>query len=347
MGQSVLSPEELVAAPKQETRDRESPKNTSKCLICNGSQVTHFMTAPDRYHWRPEEYRLLRCSTCSHVWIANPPKPEEMGIHYSQEYHRAIMASGEESVEDRWGRQRDVITGLKKGGAILDIGCSSGAFLGMMKGRSWKLYGIEMEASTAAKAKAATGAEVFVGEALDAPFPAESFDVITGFDLLEHVYQPRQFLAKVLEWLKPGGIFYAGLPNIDSWEARALGTYWYGLELPRHISHFSPASLRHASNTLGFQEMILTTPFTTYIEDSVSYLCSRAIERIGITPIPMSKRGPRSIPMRLVRKALQLSLVNPFTHIACAAGAGPSMEAVFRKNGSPRNKATGVSGGKA
>src|SRR4029077_5919828 len=161
MGQSVLSPEELVAAPKQEARDHESPKNTSKCLICNGSQITHFMSAPHRSYWRPEEYRLLRCSTCSHVWLANPPEPEEMGVHYSREYHRAIMASRDKPVEDRWGRQRDAVARLKKGGAILDIGCSSGAFLGTMKGGSWKLYGIEMEASTAAKAKADTEAEVF------------------------------------------------------------------------------------------------------------------------------------------------------------------------------------------
>ena len=346
MGQSVLNPEELIVAP-EEALDRKPLKDTSKCLICNGSQITHFMTAPDRFHWRPEEYRLMRCSTCSHVWLANPPKPEQMGIHYSQEYHRAIMASGEQAAESRWGRQCDVVARHKKGGSILDIGCSSGAFLGMMKSKSWKLYGIDMEASTAAKAKAATGAEVFVGEALDAPFPAESFDVITGFDLLEHVYQPRQFLAKVLEWLKPGGIFYAGLPNIDSWEARAFGTYWYGLELPRHISHFSPASLRHALNSLGFQEISLTTPPTSYIEDSVSYLCSRSIERMGITPTPMSERGPRSIPLRLVRKALQLSLVVPFSQIASMAGAGPSMEAVFKKNGSPKNQTPVVSGGKA
>ena len=136
-----------------------------------------------------------------------------MGIHYSEDYHRAIMAGGEKSAPSRWQRQRDVIARHKKGGAILDIGCSSGAFLGTMKGGSWKLYGIDMEASTAEKARAATGAEVFVGDVLDAPFPAESFDVITGFDLLEHVYHPRQFLAKVLEWLKPGGIFYAGRPQ--------------------------------------------------------------------------------------------------------------------------------------
>ncbi len=79
-----------------------------------------------------------------------------------------------------------------------------------------------MEESTAERARATTGADVFVGDVVAAPFLRESFDVITCFDVLEHVYSPREFLAKVLEWLKPGGIFYAMMPNIDSWEARAV-----------------------------------------------------------------------------------------------------------------------------
>jgi SAM-dependent methyltransferase len=346
MDQIPVSAVQLIDA-QEESHSHAMPEDSSKCPLCSGGQIVHFMTAPDRFHWRREQYNLMRCSTCSYVWLAGPPKPEEMGIHYSEDYHRAIMAGGENSAPSRWQRQRDVIARHKKGGAILDIGCSSGAFLGTMRGGSWKLYGIDMEASTAEKARAATGAEVFVGDALDAPFPAESFDVITGFDLLEHVYHPRQFLAKVLEWLKPGGIVYFGLPNIDSWEARMLGTYWYGLELPRHLSFFSPRSLRHVLTSLGFQEISLFTPPTAYVEDSASYICSGVLQKIGISPLPMSKRGPRSIPFRAVRKALRLSLVAPYAQIASWAGAGPSMEAVFAKPVSHTNKATGVSGGKA
>lgn len=332
MGQSTLSPQQTIEI-QDKSAERVMPETASKskCPLCGSSQVIPFLTTTDRFHGRAEEYDLMRCSGCSYVWLADPPKPEEMGPHYSEDYHRVIMTAGEVSAESRWKRQRDTVAHYKKGGSILDIGCSSGAFLGTLKGGSWKLYGIEMEASTAEKAKAATGAEVYVGEALDAPFPDESFDVITGFDLLEHVYHPRQFLAKVQQWLKPGGIVYFGLPNIDSWESRILGTYWYGLELPRHLSHFSPRSLRHVMTTLGFEEVRLTTPRTSYIEHSGAYLCSEAIKMAGGSPAPMSKRGPRSVPWRAVRKGLQLSLVVPFSQIASMADAGPSIEAIFRK----------------
>jgi SAM-dependent methyltransferase len=348
MAQSTLSPLRAIEA-LEESREHAMPETASKskCPLCGNGQVVPFMTTTDRFHWRAEEYDLMRCSGCSYVWLADPPKPEEMGPHYSEDYHRVIMAAGENSGPGRWQRQCDTIMHHKNGGAILDIGCSSGGFLKTMKGAAWKLYGIEMEASTAAKAKAATGAEVFVGDALDAPFPDETFDVITGFDLLEHVYHPREFLAKVQQWLKPGGIVYLGLPNIDSWEAHIFGTYWYGLELPRHLSHFSPRSLRHVFNSLGFQEVSLLTPRTSYIEHSASYLRSEMIKRTGSTPVPMSKRGRRNIVWRAARKGLQLSMAVPFSQIASMAGAGPNMEAVFRKRVARTDKSSGDAGGEA
>jgi SAM-dependent methyltransferase len=305
---------------------------STKCPLCEASAASHFMRTTDRFHWRSDEYDLMRCSSCSCVWLANPPRPEEMPFHYDEDYHKVIMAGGEMSATRRWQSQRENIARHKQRGSILDIGCSSGGFLGTMKGGSWNLYGIEMEALTAEKARQATGAEIFVGEALDAPFPAESFDVITCFDVLEHVYHPRQFLTKVLEWLKPGGIFCAGLPNIESWEARALGTYWYGLELPRHLFHFSPRSLRYVMTSLGFQEISIATPGTSYLERSGSYLCSEALQRIGIAPRPMAKDGQRSLPARVVRKALRTVLIAPFGQLASSVGAGASMEVIFAKS---------------
>jgi len=254
-----------------------------------------------------------------------------MSVHYDKEYHQAITMAGEGSAFDRWRRQREHILRQKQSGAVLDLGCSSGGFLGTMKGKSWKLFGIEMEASTAEKARQATGAEVFVGDVIDAPFRAGSFDVITCFDVLEHVYDPREFLGKVRQWLKPGGIFYVMLPNIESWEMRMLRTYWYGLELPRHLFHFSPRSLRYIMNALSFREVELATPPTSYLERSAGYVVSAALESVGFSPAPQSQQRRFSFPERALRKALRLTLVACFAQLAAVAGSGPSIEAIFRK----------------
>ena len=306
-------------------------RDIARCPLCGASVISRFMSAPDRFHWRHQEYELLRCSSCTYVWLDGPPKPEEMPVHYDEDYHRAIVTAGEKSAEGRWRMQRERISQYKKSGALLDIGRSSGGFLGTMKANSWKLYGIEMEQSTAERLRLATGAEVFIGDAMDAPFATDSFDAITCFDVLEHVYNPRDFLSKVREWLKPDGIFYTTLPNIDSWEARLLGTCWYGLELPRHLSHFSPRSLRYVMTSLGFQEIAIATPASSYVERSASYVCSEFLEKVGISPVPMANTGPRGIAARAVRKVLRLTLIELFAAAASLAGAAGSVEGIFSK----------------
>jgi 2-polyprenyl-3-methyl-5-hydroxy-6-metoxy-1,4-benzoquinol methylase len=336
----VLEQERPVANDFAEEMQRHS----YACPLCGGAGVVPFLTAPDRFHLRTELYHLLRCSSCSAVWLDSPPRPDQMDIHYDDDYHRAIMTAGETNPEARWRRHRELIARHKQGGAILDIGCSSGAFLGAVKSPSWKLYGIEMEASTAQRARAATGAEVFVGDVDDAPFAPNSFDVITAFDLLEHVYRPRQFLGNVLNWLKPGGIFFTMLPNIDSWESRMFGSYWYGLELPRHLFHFSPKSLRHVMLSLGFQEVSLSTSEVTYVERSVGYLSTEALKRTGFSPDSPAKAGQGSIPWRALRKLIRLTLLNPFGHVASMAGGGANIEAIFRKGSTAGSRMQGQSG---
>ena len=301
------------------------------CPLCGGRQVAELFVAPDRFHLRKERYRLVRCSSCTGVWLASPPKPEEMGLHYTEEYHKGIMAAGEGDVANRWKYPRRRIANYKQGGAVLDIGCSSGGFLSTMKGPAWKLYGIEMEESTAERARANTGASIFVGDAVAAPFLPDTFDLITSFDLLEHVYSPREFLTKVFEWLKPGGIYYAIMPNIDSWEARLFGTHWYGLELPRHLFHFSPRSLSCLMTDLGFEEVCVKTPRVSYLRRSAGYVFSSLLEKVGLPATPQATPKPRGIPRRVFNKVMQLVIAEPFAQIAASAGSGPSLEAVFRK----------------
>lgn len=314
-----------------QSNDLGKPQMIGVCPLCAGTQVSGFLKAPDRLHWRKDVYTLRRCSLCSCVWLNDPPKPEEMGIHYDEEYHKVVTSGGEQSAERRWQRQRDVIHHHKQGGTILDVGCSSGGFLSTMKGGPWKLYGIEMEESTAARARAKTGAEVFVGDAVRGPFPERFFDVVTAFDLLEHVYAPRELLGKVLEWLKPGGIFVAMVPNIESWEARLFGSYWYGLELPRHLFHFSPRSLRQLVAVAGFEEVSVDTPRVSYVAESAEYVYSRMIEKLGFSPTPRLKPRPQTVARRVFRKGIYVLSLAPFAQLASWAGTGPSVEVILRK----------------
>jgi len=164
------------------------------------------------------------------VWLDNPPSKAEMGMHYGPDYDRTISTAAKAT--DHWFGRRDELLRLKPGGgAVLDLGCASGGFLSTMQGPSWKLFGIEMSEEAASVARGRCGAEVFVGDILDAPFAPGSFDAITCFNVFEHVYEPKEVLARAAEWLKPGGIFFTMMPNIDSAGARIFRSYWYALEL--------------------------------------------------------------------------------------------------------------------
>ena len=300
------------------------------CPICGQAGAKVWLRARDRFHGKHEKYTLVRCPGCSLVWLSNPPKPSEMHLHYTDAYHKLISAAGETSPE-RWRDHRGTLIQYKQSGALLDLGCSSGSFLEFLKGESWELYGIEMSADSARRAEAKTGAHVFLGDIPDAPFPPESFDVITCFDVLEHVYEPLRVMAKVREWLKPGGVFYVQVPNIDSAEARVFGTYWHGLELPRHLFHYSPASLRTLAKSSGLREVSLVTQRNPAVGTSLRYLWDDIFQAAGIQRTPTAYLGAPRLPWRIARKLVRMTILRFLLAMAPLAGGGEAIHAVFRK----------------
>ena len=330
---SLSSPS--ISNADQATRLRETAGLDSHgiepCPVCGHAGAQEWLQAPDRFHGRRQLYTLVRCSTCALVWLSHPPRREEMGEHYTDAYHRLISGAGANTLY-RWRDRRAALIQYKQDGSLLDLGCSSGSFLEFLKGAPWKLHGIEISADCAKIAKEKSGAQVFVGDIVKAPFAPESFDVITCFDVLEHLYEPRQVMAKVMEWLKPGGIFYVLVPNIDSAEARVFGPYWGGLELPRHLFHYSPASLRYLANSVGLQEISLVTRRNAVVGLNFRYLFDDLFRALGISRTPQAYLGPPRLPWRVARTLVRLTVLKFFLASAPLAGGGESIHAFFGKD---------------
>jgi SAM-dependent methyltransferase len=307
-----------------------SDRALEPCPICGQVGVSEWLRAPDRLHGRQEEYTLLRCQACSLVWLNNPPKPAEMHRHYTNEYDRLISTAGQNAPE-RWRARRAALARYKQSGVLLDLGCSSGAFLQSVCGEGWKLFGIEMSSESAKQAQTKSGANVFTGDILDAQFPPKSFDVITCFDVFEHLYEPRRVMARVAEWLKPGGIFYVLVPNIDSAEGRIFGSYWQGLELPRHLFHYSPASLRFLAKSAGLHEVSLETRRNPAVGTSLRYVWDDLFRAVGIRRTPVAYRGDASLPWRAARKVVRMTILRGVLAMAPIVGGGESIHAIFQK----------------
>ncbi len=315
--------------PMQTEIGEPTATEVTPCPACGCDHSVAWLKAPDRFHGRNKSYCLIRCPSCSLVRLQGPPPPSEMAEHYGARYDSAISSGGDDP--DHWRERRDALLLFKSGGALLDLGCSAGGFLMAMKDPSWRLFGVEMSEAVAKRARDRCGAEVFVGDILDAPFLPDSFDAITCFHVFEHLYQPREVLARISAWLKPGGVFYTMMPNIDSAGARIFRSYWYALELPRHLYHFSPVSLKALADSVGLEIVSLTTNREVFIEQSMRYVFDEISPKFGYSRLPMAESPAPGIPWRLVRKAFRLTLLPMLTGLASLAGDGESIHAVFQK----------------
>ncbi|HVT96787.1 MAG TPA: class I SAM-dependent methyltransferase, partial [Acidobacteriaceae bacterium] len=270
------------------------------------------------------------CPSCSHVWLFDPPPPEQMMQFYDPTYHQAVTRSGEGDAV-RWGRLLKAIGQYKTRGAVLDIGCSSGGFLTHLKDRGWELAGIELNPEAAERARQNTGGQIMTGDIDSVEFPPGSFDVITCYDVLEHLYEPRMVFQKVARWLKPGGIFYIFVPNVLSWEARMFQSFWYPLDLPRHLHFFSPASLTALSGSAGLRIVHVTTPPGNYLEHNASRLATWLLRRTTKSTLAIDFSGPVDPVSRLIRKGMRLTVESGFGKLASLCHAAPSLQAVFQK----------------
>lgn len=140
---------------------------------------------------------------------------------------------------------------LPPGASVLEIGCASGNFLNGLKARNWRLRGVELNGAAAEKARK-RGLDVLTGTVESARFPAGSFNAVFAFQVVEHLTDPVATFREVHRVLAEDGKFVFALPNAGSLEFRLFGAKWYALDLPRHLFHFDPATVRKTLEKAGF-----------------------------------------------------------------------------------------------
>jgi SAM-dependent methyltransferase len=137
-------------------------------------------------------------------------------------------------------------------GVLVDVGCGNGEFLAIAAKMGWRALGVEPDAA-AATACRAQGFEVFEGVAEAAPSAwTGAVDVLTSSNCIEHIADPRQFLATAHALLKPGGRLWIATPNPQGLGARLFGRCWRGLEPSRHMCVPSQGQLLKMLAEQGF-----------------------------------------------------------------------------------------------
>jgi 2-polyprenyl-3-methyl-5-hydroxy-6-metoxy-1,4-benzoquinol methylase len=135
----------------------------------------------------------------------------------------------------------------------LDFGCGGGLFLHRMHRQGWHVTGLDVSTVAVEKVRTELGLPALVGTLPHPRLKPESFDVITMWHSLEHVHNPREVLENAYSLLAPGGKLLVAAPNIDSLAFRWFRSAWFALELPRHLTHFTPDTLRRLLTQTGFR----------------------------------------------------------------------------------------------
>lgn len=153
---------------------------------------------------------------------------------------------------------------------LLDVGCSSGAFLATAVKLGFRAEGVEPAAQAAATARAA-GLKVHQGLLQEAVYAEGQFDAITLFEVIEHLKHPLELLQECQRILRPGGIMLIGTGNAASWTMAAMGSRWEYLDIAKHgghISFYNPGSIRTLAQQAGFMVADIRTRSVRFCDKS-------------------------------------------------------------------------------
>jgi 2-polyprenyl-3-methyl-5-hydroxy-6-metoxy-1,4-benzoquinol methylase len=216
--------------------------------------------------------QIVECVHCGYVY-ANPRWEET-------ELLDAYTAVEDETyVYERTGRELtfrkhlqalEKYTGPAQGRSLLDVGAYIGVFVEAAQAAGWQAQGIEPSAWAVAEAQR-QGLPVIAGTQDSLELQGCAFDVLTMWDVIEHVDDPAAELGKAYQLLKPGGIIAVHTMNIDSLTARLMGERWPWL-MDMHIHYFSQTTLCAMMERKGF-DIIWAGAQGRYLR--LGYLASR------------------------------------------------------------------------
>jgi SAM-dependent methyltransferase len=232
-----------------------------QCPVCKSTSIQHAFSAKDNTVSN-ETFEIWACSQCNVLFTQDVPAESEIGRYYASPDYVSHSDTQEGFVNQVYHRVRNITLAEKKSlveketgiatGKILDVGCGTGAFLDKMKIGGWQVTGLEPDAG--AREKAASLYNILAdpsGELFH--LPAQSFDAITMWHVLEHVHQLHEYVEQLKALLTEKGKLFIAVPNYTSADAEKYATHWAAYDVPRHLYHFSPYSMNVLMNMHGMQ----------------------------------------------------------------------------------------------
>ncbi len=223
----------------------------SSCPVCGSNEIENYLQAKD-YTVSGKVFPVIQCKKCTAAFTNNIPALQDIGAFYKSNNYISHSDTAKGLVNKLYHQVRNITLVSKKKlvtrftqkstGNILDIGCGTAAFLHTMKLAGWQITGLEPDDNAREKAQSLYQISPLPSENFKT-LPANSFDAITLWHVLEHVHDLHGYLQQIKVLLKPTGKLFVAIPNYTSYDATKYGQYWAAYDVPRHLYHFSPASI--------------------------------------------------------------------------------------------------------
>lgn len=293
------------------------------CPVCQSRESDEALSLRDWAYSRQGPFSYRRCRGCGALYAADALSPEAWAQYYPADY-AAYTASEPRSRLAGYARRAGLrkrcraVERLASGGRLLDVGCGAGAFVEAMQARGWQAQGLEQDAA-AAKAARARGLAVHTGRAPDYPFAPGSFDVITLWDVLEHLEQAREALRGIVSWLAPGGWLVLRTPDAECLQARLFGPWWAGYDAPRHRVIYTRRALEGLLRESGLAPQPLRGPTG-----------SHALAVLSLQNGALAGQWPRWIPRLAGRPIAQALSLLPLALLDAVVGGAELLVAARR-----------------
>lgn len=221
------------------------------CVLCGGAKHTPLLEASDP-HGAGLRFLIVKCSQCGLCFTNPRPDPLSIQQFYPSDYtcHQIRVRETHRPLPRCVSRTLQPIGKAR----LLDFGCGAGDFLRRMRAIGWNVTGLDMAEAVVTRIRE-MGLPAYVGTLPHPLWSDACFEAITMWQSLEHVHQPLETLQAAYRLLTDGGPLLVAVPNFGGLGASWFGAHWHGLDVPRHLTHFTPETLRTMLCQAGFEQI--------------------------------------------------------------------------------------------
>lgn len=221
-----------------------------QCPVCKSGHYNNFLICKD-YAVSQESFAIVECRKCNFKFTNPRPTADSLDKYYSSENYISHTNKGNNLINSVYkiaryftiNKKVKFISNFHSSGNILDLGCGTGMFIKKAKEKGWNVLGVEPNAL--AREKVNEKMKPFVYNTIKDIKLKKHFHVITLWHVLEHIPDIEATLKKLKKLLHPEGKIIIAVPNCNSWDAHYYKAYWAAYDVPRHLYHFSPSSIKN------------------------------------------------------------------------------------------------------